>query len=214
MIVQISVVANGKFVLLALDDGSGENIEVKIERRQIKPVHGSNDHHVNNLGGVSQIGATTSVTYSSVTLVDNLIIQSSNSSETITIGDKLASIGTIIQAGGTVITFMDSRQLMLEMVCLVKDTNEEASYWSKLAAWKRTVLAKPWILTDRQREDHDAKLQQDSLKAEDKSRKRREHERKAEKQRKRLESEMNRGALPGSDHLRRPWEDYFIHQRS
>jgi hypothetical protein len=130
------------------------------------------------------------------------------------IGDKLASIGTIIQAGGTVIKFMESRQLMLEMVGLVKDTNEEASYWSKLAAWKRTVLAEPWILTDRQREDHDAKLQQDSLKAEDKSHKRREHERKAEKQRKRLEFEMNQGALPGSDCLRRPWEDYVIPQRS
>jgi hypothetical protein len=210
MIVQISLVANGKFLLLVLDDGSGENIEVKIERLQ----EGSANR-------MPQFGLGSIAQYSSTTVVKNLFVPAISFLDSITIDKKLATIGTVILAGGTIVTFRDSRQIMLAQVSIINDTETEITYWSQVATWKRTKLAKPWVLTAQQQEDHEEKLRQDVLKAEaktckrqrrerQKERERQETERRAEEKRREEEIQMNEGAMRGSDRIRKPWEDYVV----
>jgi hypothetical protein len=217
MIVQISVVANGRFVLLVLDDGSGENIEVKIERLPMEQASINRDRNGNTSSYVPQFGIGNIVHYSSRTTVANLIVPAITFTNSITIDSKLASIGTIILAGGSVVTFRDSRQIMLAQIGIIDNTETEIHYWSQVATWKRTKLARPWILTAQQREDHDAKLRRDLGKAEAKrckaqkrqrhlERKQQEDERHAEEERRKEEMQMNEGAMYGSDHIRQPWD--------
>lgn len=217
MIVQISLVANGRFVLLVLDDGSGENIEVKVERLQEERATSNQDKNINTACRMPQFSAESVARFSSATTVANVSVPAIAFLDSITIDNKLASIGTIILAGGSIVTFRDSRQIMLAQVSMINDTETEITYWSQVATWKRTKLAKPWILTAQQKDEHEAKLRQDLRKAEAKTwkrqkrvrqveRKRQEDERHAEEDRRKEELRLNEGALYGSDHVRQPWD--------
>lgn len=193
MVVQIDVVAQGKFALLTLDDGSGANIEVKVERRQT--------------------GFGEDAVYLSETTVDNLRVAVHLGTPMVRLDGKPLAIGAIIRAQGIITSFMRERQLLLKRVFSVKDTNEEAAWWAKVASWKASELSAPWVLTETERRAFDEKLHRaelmDRMKAdrlrrrEEKARRR---ERRAEKERQVEEIVLSSGALIGSETILRPWE--------
>lgn len=189
LVVDIDVTRAGGHILLTLDDSSGVCIEVKTSFRQIKP----DDQAV----------------YPSNTLIDNLDVHVTLGAFKISIDKQPIDIGTVIKAKGTIDTFRKTRQLKLERIWIVKDTNAEAKAWAETAAWKRDVLSKPWVLTDQQRREIDEKIQQDELKEREKAKKRRKwdakaaekrkaHDERVEAKRRRMEERLDAGALVGS----------------
>ncbi|KAM3416300.1 hypothetical protein BST61_g7906 [Cercospora zeina] len=196
---QIDQVAGGRFILLTVDDGSGVNIEVKLER----PV-----------AYREQNGAV----YSTKTILDNVEVMSNMGLPVVIIGKARVDMGTVIIAEGKVESYNQSRQLIALRVGLVKDTNEEAIHWSKAADWKRKVLNKPWVLSSDQRAAIDAKLAETERAAAQQSRRRkrknakieelrRKHDEKIEAERKQRTEHYNQGALAGSHILKMPWDD-------
>lgn len=198
MIVQIDMVANGKYVLLTLDDSSGANIEVRIERKE---------------SGRSQHGKE----YTTHTTLDNVRVTINMNLPTVLLEQKPLDIGSIIMAEGTIGKYWTGRQLILKRLRDVKDTNEEAMHWSKVAQWKREVLSKSWVLSEVMRAEIDAEIAKEERtrlkRVKHDKRRRAEHEEKriahkerAEQKRKTWEAHLNEGALPGSDYVPRPWD--------
>lgn len=191
LVAEIDLIA-GKHVVFTLDDSSGACIEIKTTLRERK----DGDH----------------AEYPSNTVINNLDVYQSLGPLTAHIDKKAIDLGTVIKAKGSIHTFRSTRQLKLERIWIVKDTNEEAKAWSETAKWRRDVLSKPWTLTREQRNEIDDRSRQLELKEQQKSRKRRAHnaeyeqkkKRKLEKvdeRRKRDEKMYNVGALPGSNVL-------------
>ncbi|USW52017.1 Putative replication factor A protein [Septoria linicola] len=199
---QVDMVAGGKYVLLTMDDGSGANVEVKIERPVAYREHS---------------GAV----YSTNTTLDNVQVMSEMSLPVVHIGNVRVDIGTVLNAEGKVESYRMSRQLIAERLRLVNDTNEEAVHWSKTAHWKRNVLNKPWFLSDSAKQAADAKLREDATMAdkhekETRHRKRRSakveerrrvHEAEIERKREERTEYYNRGALPGTNVIKMPWDN-------
>lgn len=197
LIVQVTSVADGKFILLTIDDSSGANIEVKIQRRDRQP------------GDDAE--------YPSNTQVDNVDVTFQWGEPTIHLDKKPLAIGSVVRAQGEVANYRYQRQVVLNRLYRVKDTNEEAVHWSKAADWKRNVLNKPWVLTQEMRTAVDEKLRKEERKEYERRTKRQrlkseDHERRSQKEAKREarrlaeEQKMDSGALPGSEVLPRPWD--------
>lgn len=189
LLVDVEIKA-GKFILLSLDDSSGACVEIKTTIRKVK----EDDH----------------AEYPSNTLVDNLDVLTSLGVPTVYINKQTADIGTVIKAKGTLDTFRNTRQLKLERIWTVKDTNEEAKAWSETASWKQDVLAKPWVISREKRGEIDEEIRQNELKERERSKKRkafdarhaekkRQKLEKAELKRKREEQKYDAGALKGSN---------------
>jgi hypothetical protein len=209
LVVQIELVGYGRYIMLTLDDSSGANIEVKIEVRPARKVWDEEDWPSNTM--VDNVGVVVNMGLAEV-FVDGLVLK----------------VGAIIRAQGKIgvyrrehksgatVKIREERQLLLENIARVQDTNEEAIHWSKTAGWKRRVLSRPWNITKEQRDAADEQLRQDRKLEEKKSRHRQkweaeraqkttEREARREAQRERKEKEMNEDALKGSDILPAPW---------
>lgn len=194
LVVDIELLGNGRYLILTIDDGSGSTIECKVEVRRltrpneqeptgkVKEEWPSNTH-VNNLNANVDLGTTK-----------------------VTIDDHPIDIGTAIKAKGTLETFRSQRQLKLERVRIVKDTNEEVKAWQETATWKANVLSTPWVLTDAQRRKVDVELERERVLEIEKSkvkrvkdaeytRKKRKYEERKEGKRRVLEGEFDKGAL-------------------
>jgi len=63
--------------------------------------------------------------------------------------DILASIdvGSVIQVRGKIATFRDTRQIQLERIAIVPDTNAEMRFWEQRTKMKADVLSTPWKLS-------------------------------------------------------------------
>lgn len=179
----------GKHILISLDDSSGACIEVKTSLRQVKE--------------------DDSAEYPSNTLVDNLDVHTSLGVTSVYINKEPIEVGTVVKAKGTLDSFRNTRQLKLERIWIVKDTNDEVKAWSETANWKRDTLSKPWVLTREKREQIDEQIQRDEINERERSKRKRAHDakdaekkkrklEKAEMKRKREELKYNAGALPGS----------------
>lgn len=197
LVVQINSVAAGKYTLLTIDDSSGANIEVKLERRDRRPEDDAE--------------------YPSNTLVDNVDVTNNLGDPTIYVDKKPVSIGSVVRAQGELTSYRDQRQVSLKKLFHVKDTNEEAVHWSKAAEWKRTVLSKPWVLTKERRDAVEEKLRIEEYKDHERRKKRRkmqnEHDekhvqREAKREARRMaeQEKMDAGALEGSERLPQPWD--------
>lgn len=191
IVVDIALAAE-KYLLLSLDDGSGACIEVKTTLR----TRSERDD----------------AEYPSNTLVDNLNFHTSLGLPSVLVNNQPIGVGTVVKAKGTIDAFRDARQLKLERIWVVTETNEEVKAWSETANWKRDILSKPWVLTQEQRNKIDEQIRADSLqrqaRAEKKRlrdakdverKKRRAH--KMEKRRAQEETINNAGALPGSNEV-------------
>ena len=190
IVVDVEITKGGKHVLISLDDGSGSCIEAKTALREIKPDDDAQ--------------------YPSNTLVDSLHVLITLGLPSLHVNNAAIDIGTVVNAKGTLDSFRNVRQLKLEMIRVVKDTNEEARTWAKTARWKRDVLSQPWVLTKEQRDAVDDSIRRDELSARERAKRKRAwqakhgetHRRRQEKLEKRRRSEedkLNAGALPGSN---------------
>ena len=56
-------------------------------------------------------------------------------------------VGSIIKVKGKVGTFRDTRQIQLERIAVVTDTNAEIHFWEQRTKLKVEVLSKPWIVS-------------------------------------------------------------------
>ena len=56
-------------------------------------------------------------------------------------------VGTVVQVSGTIGSVWDIRQIQLEKIAVVADTNAEIAFWDRRAELKRKVLSKPWVLS-------------------------------------------------------------------
>lgn len=190
--------------MLLLDDGSGRTIEVKIPRRRAKDL---------------EDGA---VTYPSNTLIDNVDVNDTwhvlKLPSLLYINNKPVCEGTVLKIKGTIAMFRE-RQIELKRVFVVRNTNDEVTFWTELAKLRRDVLAKPWVLTADEAkaidDDIEAKKRQEQEwarakrvgKAEWLERKGRSDE-KREVQRRKKEQALNDGALKGSNIIKEAWESW------
>lgn len=197
LIIGIEVLGNGKYLLLNLDDGSGSTIECKAQVRQ----PGRRD----DVAEAKRVKEE----WPSTTLVDNLDCNIDLGELKVRIDRQPVDIGTVVKAKGTIDTFRQQRQLKLERIRVVKDTNEEAKAWRETAAQKANVLSKPWVLTDEKKAEVDLKLARERAEDMEKTKKRRikdakwaekkrRHEEKKEKRRVALEGRFDEGALTRS----------------
>ena len=193
----IDSVGNGKYTILTLDDSSGADIEIRIERRDVK--FGDD------------------VEYPSNTLVDNVNVSIKLGLPVVSIDKTQLCLGTVIRAEGMITSYRSQKQLLLRRVFHVKDTNEEAIAWSKTAHWKRTVLSQAWVLTAAKKMEIDETVRREEKESRDRAdRKRkwqeeydktkRRKEEKDEERNRRLEKKLNSGALDGTGVLRMPGE--------
>ena len=190
------MVAGGRYVLMTLDDSSGANIEIKLEREA---------------GKVSENGFKE---YLPITDLDNVLVRVEMGLPIVTLDRKILELGTVVIAEGQIGSYMQNRQMVLSRLQRVPDTRAEAQHWAKVAEWKQLILGKPWILSADKRLELDQKAIQEAKKElkEQKHRKKKSSKREVlsehrEKKRQLDEKDMNKGALPGSEILKMPWDD-------
>ena len=121
-----------RYTLITLDDGSGACIQLKITRNVDKD-------------------------RLEKTATEKVTVQTSDGEYMILLGIQRIDIGVIIKAKGT-ISFYRERQMELKRVSIVKDTAEEVAAWKDTAEFKTDVLSEPWVLTDEERKNVDARL--------------------------------------------------------
>lgn len=197
LIVDIELLGGAKYLILTLDDGSGSTIECKAEVRQA--------NRQDEVAGTSRVKQE----WPSTTLVDNLDVRVNFGNPRVEIDKQRVDIGSVVKAKGTIDTFRSQRQIKLERIRLVKDTNEEARAWAATAAWKANTLSKPWVLADAKKAEIDQRLAQEQAQEAEKAKKkrvrdvkiaekRRKHEERREKKRVVLEGAFDQGALTRS----------------
>lgn len=194
---EIESVAEGRYTLLTIDDGSGACLVVKVKRRQVAK------------GDEAE--------WPSNTEVDNVEVVMHMGWPSLQLDGKRIAIGDVLKVKGTIDSFRDERQLELKRLFLIPDTNAEAQSWIETAKWKRDVLSKPWMLTPEGRDKVDAQIKREGQKERDHARrkkewsrktdeKRRRHDEKAEVKREKMAALYDAGALKGSGVIVAPWE--------
>lgn len=113
--------------LLTLDDSSGAAIDIKIAR----PAPAS-----------APRGAC-----ASPTAVANLSIASRAGVFDVLVDDTPLDVGTVVKAKCTLSAFRGARQLELQRISVVRGTADEVRAWAELAAFRRAVLRRPWVLS-------------------------------------------------------------------
>lgn len=204
--------------ILALDDGSGRTINLKVEARNpLRPRPGSVciAQDCSLWGGELPADAVpTRQTLS--TAVEGVCLQTGIGGCRLLLHGNLLEVGTIIKAKGTISTFWGERQLDLLQMAIVKTTDAELRAWQKHAVFKRDVLSKPWRLDPHRLKTLEAEAQKSMV--DEQARVKRLHERKVrkhrielanndrrEQKRRNLDAMFNAGSLPGSDMIVFPW---------
>ncbi|KAK5697761.1 hypothetical protein LTR17_023820 [Elasticomyces elasticus] len=196
----VDIVTRGKkdeYTILTIDDSSGECIDVKLTT--LATVAGNEKGYASNTG------------------VENVDVHVTMGLPMLYLNFQPVQIGEVLEVKGTIAVFRGERQIELKRLFRVNGTNAEASEWRKTGLWISTVLSRPWVLTDKEREGMDKRLRReevDEKKMNNRRRardakhdeERRRWEEKREGKRKRAESRMNEGALRGSSILPTPWD--------
>jgi hypothetical protein len=182
-----------KFVLITIDDGSGQTIVIRVDRLPDE--------------------VTASIDCPANTAVSNVNVYSGLGWMTVTVDDIPLDIGSVLTAKCTITEYREEKQLQLQRVSLVQTTDEEVSSWAAMAKYKAEVLSKPWVLSqtaldrfnheleaeeEKTREKHlayQAKKQESTAKKAEKETQQRERNNKREMKRQKLEAAMNAGAL-------------------
>lgn len=136
------------------------------------------------------------------------------------VGGEQVKVGTILKLKCAISTYAGTRQLEPKRISIVKDTNEEVAFWAALARHNQDVLRKPWVLSQKDKDDIEKRAMEEQKRVRikvEKDRERRKlraeqlkkkvrHEEKRESRRRKEEEQMNAGALLGSDKVSVPWE--------
>lgn len=196
VVVQMVSFFRGKYTLLTIDDGSGVNMGVKIERKEERREGDAAWTENSHTEGVD------------VFVESELPV--------VLLDGKKVEVGEVVQVKGTLTMFRQEKQIVLKRLRRIKDTNEEAVWWSRMADWKRTTLSKPWVISDEDKAkvDQRQKREEQESRKEEKRNSRRNQRRKEweerhaikeEMKRSQQEERMNRHALEGSNILPVPW---------
>lgn len=196
VVIDIDQVANGKYTLVTVDDGSSQCIVAKIIRREL--------------------AKDDDAEYPSNTTVDNLDVHVIMGMPVMYVDSHHINIGSLVKVKGTISSFRGRRQLELKRVFRVQDTNAEVQAWSETAAYKRDVLSRPWVLSAAEIDAVDQKMRDKEQRERSRARKKREYNAKHEQKRRRQlekyearrlaeEKDLNTGALKGSNIILAPW---------
>jgi Telomere regulation protein Stn1 len=173
-----------KHGIFYIEDGSGRNIAVKLRRlspEDVTPQAPSN------------------------TTVSNVNISASLGRSDIEVAGTILDIGTVVKLKCTIDVFRDSKQLILQRALVLKSTTEEAREWEILANWT-SILSKPWVIGPNELAVFEKQFAEENLLEGMKKQKRIEHAKAREKRnhdrsvhkeskRRKLEAEMDTGAL-------------------
>ncbi|OCK78360.1 hypothetical protein K432DRAFT_302162 [Lepidopterella palustris CBS 459.81] len=184
---------NAKYTILTLDDSSGATIEVKITRLPTN--------------------ISTLVECPSNTTVSNVHVAIRRGVFEVEVDGQNLDIGTVIKAKCTIAEFRGNKQLELKRVSVVRSTDEEVRAWAETARFRKDVLEKSWVLSERDQKQIKKELKMQWKKEKEHQRLKAEHdarrlernrtrdektalsEQKAERRRKKEEVIMNTGAL-------------------
>jgi Telomere regulation protein Stn1 len=116
--------------ILIIDDSSGVTIEVTCPKPEKK------------LDGESKSASD-----------EQLKIDADRIAEEQARANTVASIdvGSVIKVKGKVCTFRDTRQIQLERIAVVPDTNVEMHFWEQRRKLKLEVLSRPWTVSSKER---------------------------------------------------------------
>ncbi|KAI9658886.1 MAG: hypothetical protein M1821_001846 [Bathelium mastoideum] len=138
-----------KYTILTIDDGSGATLCAKVVRRPLPddepdhPVDRPDNTEVRDLNIVARPG------------VFELVLGAAD----------VLDVGAVVKVKGTLEEFRGVKQLVLKRIVRVRTTDEEARAWAELAAFRTTVLATPWRLSEQEiqrlRADRAAQRRQD-----------------------------------------------------
>ncbi|ROT36609.1 hypothetical protein SODALDRAFT_352553 [Sodiomyces alkalinus F11] len=65
-------------------------------------------------------------------------------------GCENVDVGSVVDVKGSVALFRDEKTVKIEKVRVLRSTEEEVALWERRAAFRRDVLSKPWVLTEKQ----------------------------------------------------------------
>lgn len=106
----------------------------------------------------------------------------------VTVCNQRLDIGTVIKAKGTISEFRGHKQLDLKRVWIVGSTNEEARAWAETAAFKQTILSRPWRISSAENQRIRSAIKAEKKHEEEYARRKKEHYAKKEEQRKAKEA--------------------------
>ena len=116
-----------KFWLFTLDDGSGTTIDVQCRKPEKMKKNGT----------THEVGARTRHRDEQGIGEDNPRVEVISSLD----------IGSVVKVKGTIGTFREVRQISLERINVVLDTNAEVQFWGQRTQLLFDVLSKPWSLS-------------------------------------------------------------------
>lgn len=97
------------------------------------------------------------------------------------VGDEVLDIGTVVKVKCTISDWKGVRQLELKRIHTVRSTEDEVKAWKEVVRWKRDILDRPWVLTQKQLDEIGAQVATESKKRRDEER--------AKEERRRLRAE-------------------------
>ena len=213
-----------KFWLFTIDDSSGATVEVKcrkpvqangqVDERDKARGKDHGDSHA--LHGQSSVGNTTTnkdnldASGNPKHATSNVDAEESARTETMSKID----VGVVVHVKGTITTFRETRQIYLERITVVPDTNAEMRFRESLVTLRCRVLSHPWIipagkqreLLDEARREAEGDMGRERRQAERHARRKRREERDTEKIGRHFEKEArlrDRGAEKAREEGRR-----------
>jgi len=163
-----------KFVILSIDDGSGEIVNVIIQR--LRPAQMLDKENPSN------------------TIIPNVNIDSQIGVLDVIIDGTTIDIGTVLQVKGTVSRFRGINQIDMRRAHVVPSTKAESKFWIEMARWK-SKISKPWKISGSQLRRLEAAHKVSDKEEKKLLKRKREAEQTEEIQRKKDEATMNEGAL-------------------
>ncbi|KAI8935425.1 hypothetical protein NX059_008003 [Plenodomus lindquistii] len=147
---------NARYTVLTIDDGSGANIDLKIVRTA-----SANQNPVDT---------------SSTTTIDNVDVISRSGVFEVLVAQQCLDIGTVIKAKGTISEFRGIKQVDLKRIWIVTTTNEEVQAWVEAAAFKQSVLSRPWHISATQGKEIKSTIRAEKKKEQEYERRKAEYE--------------------------------------
>jgi hypothetical protein len=120
---------------------------------------------------------------SSNTKVSNLNIVSRLGIFEVVVDDQPLDIGSVVKAKCTISEFRGNKQLELQRISVITTTDEEARAWAETAAFRQTILSRPWHISSAEHKQIKHKIKSDEKKEREYERRKAEYEVKKEEHR-------------------------------
>ncbi|KAL8970537.1 MAG: hypothetical protein Q9183_001471 [Haloplaca sp. 2 TL-2023] len=124
---------------MTFDDSSGLTIEIFC-RKEVKNKPSTLDTTVDHHGNITLNGK--------LHPHDDHLLCTTNEGFQVNLKD--IDVGSVVKIKGGVSEFRGEKQITLERITPVRTTNEEATAWAQNATFYKSILSKPWIVTQSQ----------------------------------------------------------------